>query len=290
MKKGVLLNDTTAGAAHIREAASRSKPLLVRGVRLDKINFPVRVEHAQLDMNERLDARHSRIDILELSIEAHYGYQNLTHQSFDGLWNYRPLYDLVCESDVPTLTGPLEGQLDLALQVIQESMKSQGVDFAHAEVRAVRKGLSVGSPVLKRIAGSQPSFEFPCFDVRSAGIQDFALSLAVDHSWCAELDRIEHKDIRNETGLVTFDVYTRGEPLCASSLKGLINYVSTVELLDKYQGRVINEPAEYVVELVRSAVEREARKQNLELLGVDIELTRTGYARATPTLTLKARY
>lgn len=284
------MNDSTQEAVSIRDSLVKQKPSLIRGVRLGKINFPVRVEHAQLDMNERLDTRHSRIDILELSVNAHYGYQQLTHQSFDGLWNYRPLYDLVCESDVPTLIGPLESQLDLALEVIQDSMRNQGVEFIHAEVSATRKGLSVGSPVLKRIAGKEPTFDFGAYDIRSAGIQDFALSLAVDHSWCDEHDRVEHRDIRNETGLVTFNVYTRGEPLCENSLKGLINYVSTVELLDKYQGRVINEPSEYVVELVRSAVEREAKKQGLELLGLEIGLTRTGYARAIPTLTLRCKY
>lgn len=277
---------TTAGSAQasLPNGLNQRPILQYRTVNLQGIKIPVRVEHEKLDQSERLDSKTSRVDILEVWINVTFEYSTIRDYSFEKIWNYSEVYKLLCEGDIPVLTGPLETLLDKTIDVITQSAKAQDVVIVYAEINAKRIGLAVGCPVLRRTVGRKFDPVVYHANMRSAGVCALPLSLRVDHSWAQEAARIEHKDVRSEVLSVSFDVFTRARPLCSESLRGLMNYVSTVEMLDQNQNSLIDQPGEYVVDLVTKKIEDEVRRNDLELCALSVQVERNGYARLTPTL------
>lgn len=274
-----------------KQSLIQQKPVIqYRTIALNGIKLPVRVEHDKLDQSERLDTKTSRVDILEVWANVTFDFSPIEHHSFYRLWNYSEVYHLLCDGDVPVLTGPLENILDQVIEVILESAKRQGVNIVYAEVNAKRVGLSVGCPVLRRTSGRKFDPLVHHTNMRSAGVCSLPLSLRIDHSWASNQDRIEHKDVRSEVLSVSFDVFTKAKPLCPESLSGLMNYVSTVEMLDRNQNTVIDQASEYVVDLVLGKIVEEVARCELELCAVDIRVERNGYARLKPTLGLLCVY
>lgn len=263
----------------------------IRTVELKGISLPVRVAHAHLDTSQRLDAKTSRIDILDIGVYCQVDYSEMKSRSFAGLWNYQQVYAALCDSDVPTLEGPLESILDMAMDVLVASAQKQGVHILFAEITAKRKGLSVGCPVLKRSRGVPAGWSEVRGADRSVGICGYPLSLAIDHSWAdKDTEQVEHQDVRKETVVIDFEATFKAGTLADRSLKGLLNYVSTIESLDEYQHKTVDEPTEIVAEMVRKALESEAAKESVQLHSLSVNVTRQGYARFVPTLGLRLVY
>jgi hypothetical protein len=282
-------NDSIVSA--LRSFVRKQKPVIqYRTVSLCGIQLPVRVEHAKLDKSERLDSKTSRVDILDVSVKVVFEYNPIVNQSFEKIWNYSDVYRLLCESDIPVLTGPLENVLDQVIDTILNSASQQGVVITYAEVSAKRVGLSIGCPVLRRTIGRKFDPLIHHTNMRSAGVSALPLSLRIDHSWAQENDRIEHKDVRSEVLSISFDVFTKATALSPDSLKGLMNYVSTVEMLDRNQNSLIDQASESVVDLILSKITEEVDRCELDLCAVDIRVERNGYARLKPTLGLLCAY
>ena len=108
-----------------------------RTVRLENITFPVCVAHGNLAARERIDDRDSRIDTLRIGVDIGYDYTGpVKSKSMERVWNYGALYEFLCLSDVPTVTGPLETILDAALTVAKVSVAGQGLALQHAFITA----------------------------------------------------------------------------------------------------------------------------------------------------------
>lgn len=291
IKKTFDLSEAMKSAAKVNCDAMPNALCAVRTVELKGISLPVRVAHAHLDTSQRLDAKTSRIDILDIGVYCQVDYVEMKSRSFAGLWNYQQVYAALCDSDVPTLEGPLESVLDMAMDVLVSSAKKQGVHVLFAEITAKRKGLSVGCPVLKRSYGVPAGWSEVRGSDRSVGISGYPLSLAIDHSWAdKDTEQVEHQDVRKETVVIDFQATFKAGSLSENSLKGLLNYVSTIESLDEYQHKTVDEPTEIVAEMVRKALEAEAAKESVVLHSLSVNVTRQGYARFVPTLGLRLAY
>jgi dihydroneopterin aldolase len=259
----------------------------IRTVALHGITLPVRVSHGNLSADQRIDNVANRIDTLQVSLEVEYeSHCALQVRSMDGAWNYGDVYAQLCLSDVPTITGPLEGILDTTLDLIEASAGTQHLALVGARVAANRIGLSVGYPQL--VVGKQYQAKpvEPLGKIRTAGICDFPLVVAVDHSWCRGSQRVEHVDVRTESVSLSFRAETRAGVLASDNLAGLYNYAGLINKVQKMQGIELCGPVEQLCDLVTQVLEEDARKLGVDLRKTVVEVRRTGYARCTPVLTL----
>ena len=256
-----------------------------RTVALQGITFPIKVAHHNLAVQERIDDLPVRIDTLQVSLNVDYqSPASLTNGSLEGTWNYGSVYDLLCLSDMPTITGPLEAILDSTLGLIETSAKEQGVTLLNAQVSANRMGLAVGYPRLRsqKVYTEIPK---PSGSFRSTGICSFPLVIRVDHSWCQGNQRIEHTDLRVESVLVSFYAESKVRSLSNSDLSGLYNYAGLIHKVKNLQDLLISGPVEQLCDTVQDLLENDARSSGVELLKTVVEVQRTGYARCTPILT-----
>ena len=255
-----------------------------RTVALRGITYPIKVAHHNLAAQERIDDLAVRIDTLKVSLAVDYqSAASLTPGSLDGTWNYGTVYERLCLSDMPTITGPLEGILDSALNLIEVSAKDQGVSLLNASVSADRMGLAVGFPRLRtqKIYTVLPE---PSGCVRSTGVCTFPLVIRVDHSWCTGDQRVEHTDIRVESVLVSFYAESRAHALSDSDLSGLYNYAGLIHQVKNLQDLKISGPVEQLCDIVQDLLEQDALSLGVELLKTVVKVERTGYARCTPIL------
>lgn len=261
-----------------------------RTVRLENITFPVCVAHGNLAARERIDDRDSRIDTLRIGVDIGYDYAGpVKSKSMERVWNYGALYEFLCLSDVPTVTGPLETILDAALTVAKVSVGGQGLALQHAFMTADRLGLSVGYPQL--CSGTQPAPP-PALsgNLRSVGIKNHPLVAHVDHSWCTGDQRVEHIDLRTESLAVSFNAVTAAGDLSAKDLSGLFNYAGLIHTLNDMQGVQLNGPVEEICDTLTDMLQQEAHRLDVQLLQTSVFVRRTGYARCTPVLGLQAWY
>ena len=259
----------------------------VRKVSLHGITLPVRVSHGNLSASQRIDDLDVRIDTLQVGVEVVSESQgDVKPRSMLGAWNYGELYKHLCLSDVPTMTGPLEAVLDTAISQIDLSAKAQHISLIQTTATANRLGLAVGYPQLtacrryQTLPGGHAGIE------RSAGICNFPLVIAVNHSWCEGSQRVEHIDVRTESVCLAFRAETRASTLSSADLTGLYNYAGLIHQVQKMQGLGISGPVEQLCDIVTHALEEDARSLGVELLKTEVEVRRTGYARCTPVLTL----
>ena len=256
-----------------------------RTVALQGITYPIKVAHHNLAAQERIDDMPVRIDTLQVSLEVDYqSPATLSNGSLEGTWNYGPVYERLCQSDMPTVTGPLESILDSTLGVIETAAKEQGISLLNARVSANRMGLAVGFPRLR----SQKTYEekpAQSGSFRSTGICSFPLIIRVDHSWCQGDQRVEHADLRVESVLVSFYAESKALTLSDSDLSGLYNYAGLIHQIKNLQDLLISGPVEQLCDIVQDLLEKDARSLGVELLKTVVEVQRTGYARCTPILT-----
>lgn len=259
----------------------------VRTVSLFGITLPVRVVHGNLSATQRIDDLENRIDTLQVSVEVDYeSLGNVQERSMSGAWNYGDVYSQLCLADVQTITGPLEGVLDHTLSLIDVSAKAQGLHLIEARASADRMGLAVGFPRLSaRKRYLPPHVAIPGME-RSAGICNFPIVIAVNHSWCQGSQRVEHMDYRTESVSLSFRAETRASALSSSDLTGLYNYAGLIHKVQSMQGLEINGPVEQLCDMVTAVLEQDALSLGVDLLKTVVEVRRTGYARCTPVLTL----
>jgi len=260
----------------------------IRSVILQGITVPVRVNHAHLAAQQRIDATASRIDILRTEVEVQTGYIATAPRSLRGVWNYGEVYSALCQGDVRTITGPLEGVLDDALGAVQQSARNQELELSYARVAAQRMGLAVGFPHLQASIGTPSSVG--AGDTRYAGICDFPLVLNIDHSWCSELERVEHADLRTESVNVSFGAFFERTRISESDLSGLYNYASLVHSIASMHGLHVTGPMEELCDLIAGELEADAARACIPLVASEVRVRRTGYARCTPVISLVTDY
>lgn len=258
-----------------------------RFVELRNVTMPVRVSHGQLSPEQRIDELPNRIDTLDLSLLVAYQADlPIKPQSMQGVWSYGDIYQLLCMSDVQTITGPLEGILDNALQAVEDSAASQLVSLDDVEITANRMGLAVGYPRLvarKRYVQSPGNAsEFS----RTAGICEFPLVISVNHAWCEGAQRVEHVDVRTEAVQLSFSAETRAQSLASGDLRGLYNYAGLIHKVQRMHGVQISGPVEELCDMVSDVLLHDAQALGVSLLQTTVEVKRTGYARCTPVLKL----
>lgn len=259
----------------------------IRTVALHGITLPVRVAHGNLSADQRIDDVPNRIDTLQVSLEVDYESRcDLKVRSLDGAWNYGEVYNQLCLSDVQTITGPLEGILDSTLALIEASASTQHLELVGGRVAANRIGLAVGFPKLVVCTQYKSKPTETVGKIRTAGICDFPLVIAVDHSWCQGSQRVEHVDVRTESVSLSFRAETRAGSLATNDLTGLYNYAGLIHKVEKMQGIQLCGPVEQLCDLVTQVLEDDARKLGVDLRKTVVEVRRTGYARCTPVLTL----
>lgn len=259
----------------------------VRTVALYGITLPVRVVHGNLSQTQRIDDLENRIDTLQVSVEVDYeSIGNTQERSMAGAWNYGEVYSQLCLADVQTMTGPLEGVLDHALRLIDESAKAQGLRLIEARASADRMGLAVGFPRLSARKRYLSAHAASTGMERAAGICNFPLVIAVNHSWCQGSQRVEHRDVRTESVSLSFRAETRASALSSADLTGLYNYAGLIHEVQSMQGLEITGPVEQLCDLVTAVLEQDALALGVDLLKTVVEVRRTGYARCTPVLTL----
>lgn len=153
-----------------------------RTLELRNIYLPILVKHGHLNKESRIDSLSERIDILLLTVKIRYEWRSVSEKNMSGVFNYSELYNELCLGKMMEISGPLEGVLDSVIKTIEESAGKQAIILYEATVEAKRKGLSVGSPVL-RVGKSYRNAELDTkmTSCRSAGIDSAPLVVQVNH-------------------------------------------------------------------------------------------------------------
>jgi hypothetical protein len=278
--------------------SSKSLSKTIRSLELRNITLPVRVEHANLAPEDRIDALPTRIDTLRTKVRLEYdGYGPIREGSMQGCWNYGEVYELLCLQDVRTITGPLEVILDEVLGKTADSAQRQGIVPTFMMVSVDRVGLAVGCPQLSArrgvedvTAASLAGRGGALYDTRCVGIEDFPLAVSVNHSWCTGSERVEHVDVRRETVSVSFRATSVARELGAADLRGLFNYAGLIRQMQELQGMVVTGPTEQICDAVATLLEDEATQLGVGLLRTDVEVTRSSYEQFTPVIGLTRIY
>jgi hypothetical protein len=264
---------------------------IFRTVKLEKIVYPIQVDHGHLSADQRIDAEGKRIDILELSTYLEIPFLPLREKSLEGVWNYGSIYRELCLSPVPTIRGPLETILDKTTNMIWDTAVAEGVTPYALEVKADRRGLSIGYPELVRTRGVAYC-PVNSENTRRVAIRDYPLNIIIDHSWCKGDEIVEHAYKHMEAVDVSFGIISRSDELGEDNLGGLFNYASLIHVLTTMQGYSVVGPIELLSDVLLGKLEQAALKQLKAdtLISAFVEIKRTGYARCQPVLGVHRTY
>lgn len=261
---------------------------MIREIVIDNIMYPVIVEHAHLKAGERVDQKSKRVDTLLLTITIQYEHAEVELKSTEGCFSWASLYGLLAESDVPTITAPLEFLLDQWVDVVERLAKEQRVKLYHVDITAKRIGLITGGVVLcvNKVFNPTPVTSDAQSGYRAAGVFDIPLSIVLDRSWLNENVVIGEERHTHETVYISFQIRTVRAALQKDNLRGLFNYASSYEIIHSKQGMVLSSLMEYLLDDIWSIIEASAREQGLVISSGRLTVTRANYPRVTPSFSL----
>lgn len=254
---------------------------------LKNINIPIRVAHSLLDANDRVDDLDIRIDTLNIDLKVSYISDiPLQDYSFNGIWNYKEIYELLCFSDVKTICGPIEEFLDEILIKIENSIIEQNLRPYHIIISAKRIGLIEGFPQLeiKKILLKKPSIDL--HKKRNISINNYPLIISINNNWKNRSEIIEHPYLKTEKLKLSFSIDYKYTDIKDGNFAELINYDGIVKEIDKLNMQ-INGPIEQVLNKILSIIENNLNDNKKEFFKIKVEIEQNSFSRHTAVFVLE---
>lgn len=259
---------------------------MIREIQLDNIIFPIKVQHAHLATEERVDSKSSRIDTLLLTLNIQYEHKFIKEKSFEHCFSWSSIYDYITNFEVPTITTPLEFILENILDFIENEAVKQTIKLYNISLKAKRIGLIAGHIELISQRCIHPISKTVKQHFRSAGVSQVPLNVHIDRSWISNQHSIDEEKHLFETFNVSFQLNITSEKISETNLQGLFNYATAYDIIQNKQGFVLQSTIEFLLDYLKDIIIESAKRQSVTPLSGCIIISRNNYPRITPTFIL----